>query len=265
VRGTTYAIAEIIWWMVAALAIGIMIGWLLRRWFGGGARLKNVQAELEAKNVRYAELSGDLGGSKLNVESLNRDLAARAAELEKASGELIEVRTALAESTVAAEARAGRLAGLEAVLAERDAQIGRLEASRGPAIAGVATPMSADLEGLAAAEESSIANVAPVAQAPPPWSTSPAPAGVDHTDDLTVINGIGAKTEKLLNGLGIRAWEQLAVLGPDGAAEIEAALEDSRGRIESDQWVEQAIDLVRRFPDPNDRPDHGTYRSEAPS
>ena len=341
-RGTTYAISEIIWWMLAALAIGILIGWLLRRWYSGTARLKDVRAELEAKNVRYAELSTELGESKLKTESLNRDLEARAAELATAtdrvgeleaqvgemesekdvatvekdsevasaesaaterdaklteleskaagletelkatSADLLEARTAHAECTVVAEASSGRLAGLETAIAEREERIAELETTLAAAAASesasvaeravepgaamghgaamshsAAMTHSADLEGLAAVEE------APVAATPPP--TRFGTAGADHTDDLKVINGIGPKMEGLLNSFGIRAWDQLAALRPAEVAKVDEALEEFPGRIERDQWVQQATDLIRRFPDPANRPDRKTYLNEPPS
>jgi predicted flap endonuclease-1-like 5' DNA nuclease/cell division protein FtsB len=334
-RGTTYAVSEIIWWMAAALAIGLLIGWVLRRWFDGGTRLKDVQAELDAKNARYAQLSTELGESKLQVESLNRDLEARAGELTGATGrvdelearagelesqigaigeekevgatrlessvaavaglestvaerdarlielestvaslqaelktasiDLVEARTAHAECTVSAEAGSGRIAGLETGIAERDERIAELEARFAvptdlPAVAELelAGAMSADLEGLAAAEEVDEGHLsAPLTR----FGT----AGADHTDDLKVINGIGPKMEELLNGFGIRAWDQLAALTAAEVARVDEALEEFPGRIERDEWVAQAIDLVRRFPDPRERPDRETYLNESPS
>ena len=363
-RGTTYAIAEIVWWMMAALAVGILAGWLLRRWFGGEARLKDVRAELEAKNARYAELSGELGESKLRVESLNRDLETRTAELsvatnrlgdlesslstvradlevanstageveasltelradldsaESRAGELeakaasvaaekdaeitrlrssvasvsalevsvaerderitqlesevaalssdlkataadlVEVRTAHADCTVTGEATSGRIAGLETAIAERDARIAALEGSviaatapqAGDQVAAAAAG-SADLEGPAALEEWSERS-----PAMPP--TALGTAGADHTDDLKVINGIGPRMEELLKGFGIKAWDQLAGLTPDEVARVDAALGEFPGRIERDQWVEEARELIARFPDPNNRPDRKTF------
>lgn len=338
-RGTTYAIAEIIWWMSAALAVGILVGWLLRRWFGGEARLKDVRAELEAKNVRYAELSGELGESKLLVESLNRVLEARTGELEAnltevradldsaksragelesraasvaaekdaeitrlgssvasfaalevsvaerderiahlesevaalrsdlkaTAAELVDVRTAHADCTVTAEATSGRIAGLETAIAERDARIADLEASATAAaarpaadqVAAVST-RSADPEGPAALGEQS-ERFAPVPL------TAFGTTGADHTDDLKVINGIGPKMEALLKGFGIKAWDQLAGLTPEEVARVDEALEEFPGRIERDQWVKQARELIARFPDPNTRPDRETFLNEGPS
>ena len=48
-RGTGYAIIEIIWWMLAAAAVGVIIGWILR-----GRRLS---ADLEAWAAERADPS----------------------------------------------------------------------------------------------------------------------------------------------------------------------------------------------------------------
>ncbi len=130
-RGTTYAISEIVWWMLAALAIGFLIGWLLRRWYSGGARLKAVRAELEAKNVRYAELSSELGDWKLKAESLSRDVEARAGELTVATDRVGELEAQLGEmeserDAVTAEKDA-EVAGAESTATERDAKLTELE------------------------------------------------------------------------------------------------------------------------------------------
>ena len=42
--------------------------------------------------------------------------------------------------------------------------------------------------------------------------------------------------------------------GPDEVVEVSAAIKTFPGRIQRDEWVSQAQDLIRRFPDPADRP-----------
>lgn len=146
-RGTTYAISEIIWWMVAALAVGVLIGWLLRRWFGGEARLKDVQAELEAKNVRYAELSGELGESKQLVESLNRGLEARTGELSEATDRVGDLESNLSSARAELEA-AGSATGEVASgvsVAERDERIMQLESE----VAGLKSDLNSTAAALA--------------------------------------------------------------------------------------------------------------------
>ncbi len=78
-----------------------------------------------------------------------------------------------------------------------------------------------------------------------------------HRDDLKVINGIGPVIEKSLNRRGIRSWEQLASLVAKDVKAIDEAL-DFPGRIAREQWVKQAKDLVRRYPDQKSRPTRKT-------
>lgn len=68
-----------------------------------------------------------------------------------------------------------------------------------------------------------------------------APAG----DDLTQISGIGPAIAKKLEGLGVTTLRQMAELTPEQAAEIADKL---KGRIEREEWVEQAKDLVAGKP-----------------
>jgi predicted flap endonuclease-1-like 5' DNA nuclease len=87
--------------------------------------------------------------------------------------------------------------------------------------------------------------------------------GDTHHDDLRVINGVGKKLQKVLNGFGIQSWEQVAGLTPEEVTRVDDAL-DFPGRIERDQWVEQARDLVARFPDRANRPSRETFLNEQP-
>lgn len=83
--------------------------------------------------------------------------------------------------------------------------------------------------------------------------------GAAHQDDLKVVNGIGPKMEELLNSFGIQSWEQLAWLSSDEVQRLDDALEEFPGRIERDEWVPQANDLIARFPDRADRPTRATF------
>lgn len=63
-RGTGYAVAEIVWWMLAALIVGIAIGWLLRSF----RRERRVEAhyasELETSQQRSARLESQLADAR---------------------------------------------------------------------------------------------------------------------------------------------------------------------------------------------------------
>jgi predicted flap endonuclease-1-like 5' DNA nuclease len=61
----------------------------------------------------------------------------------------------------------------------------------------------------------------------------------DRTDDLKRIRGIGVLIEKRLNALGITSYEQVANWTKADIDSVSAQL-DFRGRIERENWVEQA-------------------------
>lgn len=62
-------------------------------------------------------------------------------------------------------------------------------------------------------------------------------------DDLKKISGVGPVLEKKLNKLGIYHYHQIATLTPEQIAEVDDAL-SFKGRIERDNWVEQARTLA---------------------
>ncbi|MBL8564876.1 MAG: hypothetical protein JNM89_04095 [Hyphomicrobiaceae bacterium] len=66
-------------------------------------------------------------------------------------------------------------------------------------------------------------------------SSKPASA----TDDLKRIRGVGVLIEKKLNALGIKRYEQVASWTADDIEAISQSL-DFRGRIERENWIEQA-------------------------
>lgn len=347
-RGTGYAVTEIILWMVAAGLVGLAIGWILRSFVGGGARLEESEAKLEKEKERYAQISSELGEWKRKIGKLNKKLESRDTELgtakelnaqleedltavradmagmgsqvgeleetlagtradldaaatrardlegkintvatekeaeiqrlsgaaagsaelqaaigqrderlEELSAELSQLRADHAACGVSSEEQRGTIAGLESQVEGRDAEIRRLESELSAAQAGqVAT--SHESQTLFAADA--------IEPAGPSWQqgvTTLGTPGDAHQDDLRVINGVGKKLQEVLNGFGIQSWEQVAALTPDEVARVDDAL-NFPGRIERDQWVEQAGDLIARFPDRENRPTRETFLNEAP-
>src|SRR5690606_32889907 len=99
----------------------------------------------------------------------------------------------------------------------------------------------------AAAEK---AKPAPKAETEPKAETkgeakAPAPEAVK--DDLKLIAGVGPVLEKKLHDLGYTSLTQIADLTPEQAAEIDEKL-DFKGRIEREDWVAQATDLLSGKP-----------------
>lgn len=72
--------------------------------------------------------------------------------------------------------------------------------------------------------------------------------GIAHkheADNLTAINGIGGWMEEKLNALGIFTFRQIANFNEEDIEIVTEAIEFFPGRIERDEWVNQAKELVR--------------------
>lgn len=79
----------------------------------------------------------------------------------------------------------------------------------------------------------------PLPAAAPEQAAAPAPAA-PTADDLTRIKGLGPKLEKLLQGLGIVTYAQIAELSDSDIDRIDPQLGNFAGRIRRDSFVEQA-------------------------
>ena len=197
------------------------------------AALAAARTELDVSQGRIADFDARLSTARADLDAAH----ARVSELEaRAHGENIDDDGSIEQ-----------IGQLRVALAERDRRIAALEAA---ATEG-ATDSTEEPPGLAAPTT--------------PPVTVIGTAGADHVDDLKVINGIGPRMEELLNTLGITSWEQLAGLDADEVAVVDDALEEFPGRIARDQWVDQARELVQRFPEHADRPTSSNFLNRSSS
>ena len=91
-------------------------------------------------------------------------------------------------------------------------------------------------------EEAPVAEVAPApAAAPSGDALFAAPEG--EPDDLKKISGVGPVLEKKLHALGVTKFAQVAAFTADDIAKVDDAL-SFKGRIERDNWLEQAATLA---------------------
>lgn len=65
-----------------------------------------------------------------------------------------------------------------------------------------------------------------------------------EVDDLQEIVGIGKVFERELNDLGIYSFRQIASFGPADIARINREVQDLNGRLEQDDWIGQARELL---------------------
>ena len=70
-------------------------------------------------------------------------------------------------------------------------------------------------------------------------------ASESEKDDLKMISGIGPFIEERLNALDIYTLRQISNFSPQDILAINDAIEYFSGRIERDEWVAQALELVR--------------------
>ena len=64
-------------------------------------------------------------------------------------------------------------------------------------------------------------------------------------DDLTAISGIGGWIKEKLNMLDIYTFLQISKFNKEDVAAVTEAIEYFHGRIERDEWIQQAHELVR--------------------
>ena len=67
----------------------------------------------------------------------------------------------------------------------------------------------------------------------------------EEADDLTTISGIGGWIMEKLNVLGIYTFRQISNFNSEDVAAVSEAIEYFPGRIERDEWILQAKELVR--------------------
>ncbi|MGB1038113.1 MAG: quinol:electron acceptor oxidoreductase subunit ActD [Bacteroidia bacterium] len=65
-------------------------------------------------------------------------------------------------------------------------------------------------------------------------------------DDLKLISGVGPKYEETLNSIGIFTFEQVSKMTPDTISAIEEITNYFPGRIERDDWISQAKQLMTK-------------------
>ena len=65
-------------------------------------------------------------------------------------------------------------------------------------------------------------------------------AAVGAPDDLELLKGVGPKLNALLVSLGVTRFDQIAEWGADDIAEVDQHLGNFKGRVERDNWIDQA-------------------------
>ena len=137
-----------------------------------------------------------------------------------------------------AELLQGNRRAEETLERERDAEIKRLESDLAECRAKAASttsPVSSTAADMAGGTPPAYAAASPVSDGPDSAAA----------DDLTKIKGIGQVLKGKLNRLGITTFKQIAEFTEADIERVNAEL-DFPGRIEREQWVDQAREFVRQ-------------------
>jgi predicted flap endonuclease-1-like 5' DNA nuclease len=149
---------------------------------------------------------------------------------------------ALSGATADTEALSAELERISKRMRERDAYLGELEsvyAQRSEALLAAEEKLAeqqAELDARAARIRELELTLAS-------RGTQPLAAGLD---DLTRIRGIGPHYARLLQALGVQSFAAIAAWTPAECASFARQLKMNPGRVERDQWVEQASALCDR-------------------
>ena len=258
-----YTIGEILILLIAAVLLGLLLGWLI--WGRGRGDLHaECQQRLADAEGRLADAEG-----RLATATTDRDAtAAKLASIEEGHG-------AAAASADAELARDEALASLEAERAS--AASAASAAAAGGAVGGGMHFMSGSGRGdddsaagdsasddSASAESSDGNSATAEASATDEGESDELPEGVDDTksalgfsaaapvagvaantapDDLEDIVGVGPKLNALLIERGITTFRQVAVMTDDEVDLLDDSLPDFNGRVRRENWVRQAGEL----------------------
>ena len=225
----------IIVFLIAAAALGFVVGWLLR-----GTRLQEEGASsAEQWRTRLSHAEGERDQLRSELAAAREDHAAaerarREAEQRAATGDPeLKARTTRLERELE-DARA-RLAARPAESERHDPALAAARTAAAGS-AGAAAPVAATSAVPEAAGEggSDAAGDAPPARLPGPEG---------EPDDLKRISGIGPGIERTLHELGVFHFRQIAAFTPENVAWVNRRLR-FKGRIEREDWIGQATTLA---------------------
>ncbi len=274
-EGTGYAIGEVIIFLVISAIIGFGVGWLLGRWTQRTAVETEVEEQLAAERERTRQMEARLGERSRDLDGVRTELS-RARRLIAASNtdqpladQLVasqEEASRLSTSLQEKDAEIARLTEASAGLEQANQHIDQLERE----LADLGAQVDAGRARIAELESSQAGTTAtePVAEeaAPEPLfddeftaeevadlpdkeeatarvaeiAARTAGDGPAVDDDLKRVHGIGPKLERLLKGMGITSYRQIAAFRDDDIAYVTAALDAFPGRIERDDWMSSA-------------------------
>ena len=191
-------------------------------------KLERDVVRLEADN---AQLNHDAALARQEIESLRRDVT-ELDELKVQNNEMSEVVKSMEASRRQYEEDAKRYQG---VASESEKQSETLRLRLDEVEKNFLEFEEQQQDAIKQAREE-----AATANDPHAYDDEP----VQEVDDLKQIIGIGKVFEGALNELGVYSFRQLANFGMADIARVNAKLKEFKGRMEQDDWIGQAKELL---------------------
>jgi predicted flap endonuclease-1-like 5' DNA nuclease len=234
---------------VAAIAVGMIVGWMLRARMDAGAS-EDPEAELRVLREAHSDCA-------TRIRNLHLELAQVETKLSMSRVETTSRSMTVSEDELAGAARLASL--IDALEAGTESESGDDQTERPAAFMSI---LPADLVESQTVRES-LPSPAPEETSPPIEATPPKPVpavvvalvhsaedepviqvDVRPPDDLTMIKGIGPKIAAILDAQGINSYRQLAELDDAQIEALGEALGSFRGRIHRDDWVGAAQRMI---------------------
>jgi predicted flap endonuclease-1-like 5' DNA nuclease len=246
-------------YMLLAFVVGVLVGWFI--WGRLRGELDGVRGDLDRTRSERDRLRADTDRLTGELDACGRaraDLERRLREAQPASGTAkasSQAPAALISTPATAKSAPAKSAPAKSAPAK---SAPAKSAATKPAAAKPAAKTPATKT--AAAPKPAAKAAAPrtaAARAGPAKKTAPASGktATGKADNLRRLIGIGPVNEKLLKGLGVTSYAQIAAWTAADVKRIEDVL-NFDGRIAREQWIEQAKllaagnekEFARRFP-----------------
>ena len=221
------------------------------------SKLESEVAGLRAKVEASSKLESELAAARNKVGQLEAASSAASAD----SGRIGELEAELAKSREDLKEYETTLNSTQSQLKLEQQKTGKLtsdldECRKSKVAAPVAEPAPVQPSPVASPAKEQSAPIGKTNIQESDWrqgTTKLGTPGANHVDDLKIIKGMGPVMEKTLHSFGIKTWEQIAAFTADDIEKVSDAIDAFPGRIERDNWMGGAQELLDMgHPDPKD-------------
>ncbi|PDQ22308.1 proton-conducting membrane transporter [Mesorhizobium sanjuanii] len=242
-------------YMLLAFLVGVLVGWFI--WGRLRGELDSLRGDLDRTRSERDRLRADSDRLTGELDACGRTRA----DLERRLAEAQAARTGTAKAAIQAPTALmstpapSKPAAAASKTSAAKASTPKASAPKTSAPKAGATKAGASKAATVGAAKTSAAakKAAPAAKKATAGRATAAAAG--KANDLRRLIGIGPANEKLLKGLGVTTYAQIAAWTAADVVRIEKTL-NFDGRIERERWIEQAkllaagdeTEFARRFP-----------------